>query len=299
MMRDDGSAARFRQGGHPDKSILLAYIRRQPLDDRLYIQQHIEHCEHCSQQCDEYKRINSTLEDALMQVRQFYPRLTSHVFYSVEKHLYESGKLRAAQRQSFRDYRPERRLTRPRVAISLALLFAILLTIVAYAVGTNHTPLISSISHQGIATTQPSPDLRNLEPPPQVTSKHRRPSKHVVAPTATPPAALATAPASMPRPSMVICGRFVRGTSMYLKVCGDHFTPSDKVTIVLEYPNDSQSLASVTVDAKGQFEDGFIIACANVPIAIHASDQSHRPESATLTDIPRDCTPAPGDSWGR
>jgi len=55
----------------------------------------------------------------------------------------------------------------------------------------------------------------------------------------------------------------------------------------------------VTVDAKGQFEDGFIIACANVPIAIHASDQSHRPESATLTDIPRDCTPAPGDSWGR
>ena len=96
---------------------------------------------------------------------------------------------------------------------------------------------------------------------------------------------------------MVICGRFVRDTAMYLKVCGEHFTPGDEVTIVLEYPNDSQSLAPVTVDAKGQFEDGFTIDCGNVPIVIYASDQSHKTEAATLTDIPRDCTPAPGDSW--
>src|SRR6266571_1137511 len=173
MTRDDGSAAKLRHGRHPDKSILLAYIRRQPLDDRLYIQQHIEYCEHCSQLCDEYKRISNTLEDALTQVRHFYPRLTSHVIYSVEKHLYESGKLRAAKRQSLRDYRPKHRMARLTVAISLVL--AMLLTTVVYAISTNTTPLISYISHQGIVTTQPSPDLGNLVPPPQVTSKHKHP----------------------------------------------------------------------------------------------------------------------------
>jgi len=293
MIRDDGSAATPGQSRHPDKSILLAYIRRQPLDDRLSIQQHIEHCEQCSQQCDEYKRISSALEDALTQVRRLYPRLSSHVYYSAEKHLYESGKSRAAQR--FRDDRPKRRMARPRVAISLVLLVAILLTAVAYAVGTNHTPLIYSISHQGIATTQPSPDLRNLEPPPQVTTKHKHPPKHRVAPAATPSVSPPTTPTSMPKPSMAICDKSVRGTAMFLKVCGEHFTPGDEVIVILEYPEYSKSLAPVTVDAKGGFEEGFMIACWNVPIVIHASDQSHKTEAATLIDFPRDCTPAPGD----
>ncbi len=294
MTRDDGSAAKLRHGRHPDKSILLAYIRRQPLDDRLYIQQHIEYCEHCSQLCDEYKRISNTLEDALTQVRHFYPRLTSHVIYSVEKHLYESGKLRAAKRQSLRDYRPKHRMARLTVAISLVL--AMLLTTVVYAISTNPTPLISYISHQGIVTTQPSPDLGNLVPPPQVTSKHKHPPKHVVAPPQTPSVVAATTPSSTPGPSMVICGRSAAGTSMYLMLCGDHFTPGDKVTVVLEYLKNSKSLAPVTVNAKGQFEASVSIACAYVPIAIYANDQTHSTESATLTNIPRGCTLEPGMS---
>jgi len=294
MTRNDGSAAKLHQGRHPDKSILLAYIRRQPLDDRLYIQQHIEHCERCSQQCDEYKRISSTLEAALMQVRHFYPRLTSHVFYSIEEHSYESGKLRVAQ--SLRDDRPKRRMARLRVAISLVLLFAMLLTTVAYAISTNHTPLISYISHQGIATTQPTPDLGNLVPPPQVTSKHKHPPKHGVAPARTPSVAQATTTAATPKPSIVICGTSATGTSMYLMLCGYHFTPGDKVRVVLEYLNASKSLAPVTVNANGQFEDGFTIDCRNAPIVIRASNQSHSTESAMLIDIPRGCTPTPGIS---
>jgi hypothetical protein len=295
MTRDDGSAAKLRQSGHPDKSILLAYIRRQPLEDRLYIQQHIEHCERCSQQCDEYKRISSTLEAALMQVRHFYPHVTSQVFYNREEHSYESGKLRAAHRQSLRDYRPKRRMARLGVAISLVL--AMLLTTVAYAISTNHTPLISYTSHQDIVTTQPSPDLGNLVPPPQVTSKHKHPPKHVVAPTRTPSVTAATTPSSTSQPSMVICGSSAAGTSMYLMLCGDHFTPGDKVTVVLEYLKNSKSLAPVTVNANGQFEDGFTIDCANAPIVIYANDQTHSTESATLMNIPRGCTPAPGMSF--
>ncbi len=288
MTRDDGSAAKLRQSRHPDKSILLAYIRRQPLDDRLYIQQHVEHCERCSQQCDEYKRLSSSLEDALMQVRHFYPHLTSYVFFSIEEHSYESGKLRVAQRQSLSDYRAKRKMARLRIAISLVLLFAILLTTVAYAISTNHTSLISYIPHHSIATTQPSPNLGNLVPPPQVTSKHKRPSKHIAVPT--PVVSMASTPASTVRPSMVICDTSITGTSRYLKICGDHFTPGDKVTVVLEYPKNSQSLAPVTVDGKGHFEDGFSRACGDIPIVIHAIDQSHKTESATLTDIPRGCS---------
>jgi hypothetical protein len=296
MTRDDGSAAKLRQGRHPEKSILLAYIRRQPLDDRLYIQQHIEHCERCSQLCDEYKLISGTLEDALMRASHFYPQLTSRVIYSVEKHLYESGKLRAAQRQGSRGYRSGRRMAGLPVAISLVLLFAVLLTTVAYAISTNHTPLISNISHQGIVTTQPTPDLGNLVPPPQVTSKHKHPPKHAVAPTRTSSVAAATTPFSTPQPSMVICGRSATGTAMYLMLCGYHFTPGDKVTVVLEYPENNRSLAPITVNANGQFEDSVSIACAYVPIAIYAKDQTHSKESGMLTNIPRGCTPVPGTS---
>jgi hypothetical protein len=280
MTRDDGSVTKLRQSRHPDKSILLAYIRRQLLDDRLYIQQHVEHCERCSQQCDEYKRLSSLLEDTLMQVRHFYPRLTSDVFYGIEEDSYESGKLRAAQGQSFLDYRPTRRMARLRAAISLVLLFAMLLTTVAYAISTNHTSLLSHIPHHSIASPQPSPNLENLVPPPQVTTKHKRPSKPVVVPT----------PVSIARPSIVICGISITGTSRYLKICGDHFTPGDKVTIVLEYLKNSKSLTPVIVDATGHFENGFTIACGDVPIMIHVSDKSHRTESAMLIDIPRGCT---------
>jgi len=291
MTRHDGRAAKPRLSRHPDKSILLAYIRRQPLDDRLYIQQHIEHCERCSQQCDEYKHLSSSLEDALMQVRRLYPRLTSHVFYaSAEEDSYESGsgKLGAARKQSFRNYGSERRMARPQVTILLVLLFAMLLTTVAYAVSTNHTSLISNISHQGLATTQPSPDLGNLVPPPQVTSIRQRPSIHT--PVPTPVVTVVSTPVAIVKPSIVICGTSIIGSSRYLKICGNHFTPGTMVRVVLEYPKNSRSLDPVTVDAKGHFEDGFTIACGDIPIAINADDQSHKTESAMLTDIPKGCT---------
>ena len=297
MTRDDGSAARLRQSRHPDKSVLLAYIRRQPLDDRLSIQQHIEHCERCSQQCDEYKLISGTLEDALMQIRHFYPRLTSHVLYSAEKHLYESGKSRAARRQGPRGYRPGRRMAGLPVAISLVLLFAVLLTTVAYAISTNHTSLISNPSHQGIVTTQPTPDLGGLEPPPRVTSKHKHPA-HVAAPAQTPSVVQAATPSSTLKTSLVICGTSATGTSIFLMLCGSHFTPGDEVTVVLAYPESSQSLAPVTVDANGRFEAGFTTSCANVPIVIYANDQTHSTESASLTYIPRGCIPTLGTSSG-
>src|SRR5260370_2163148 len=113
MTRDDGSAAKLRQSGHPDKSILLAYIRRQPLEDRLYIQRHIEHCERCSQQFDEYKRISSTLEAALMQVRHFYPHVTSHVFYNTEEHSHPTRTLTPPHHPHLPHPRPTRRRARP------------------------------------------------------------------------------------------------------------------------------------------------------------------------------------------
>ena len=84
---------------------------------------------------------------------------------------------------------------------------------------------------------------------------------------------------------------------MYLMLCGYHFTPGDKVRVVLEYLNDSKSLAPVTVNANGQFKDGFTIDCANVPFVILASNESHDTESAVLIDIPRGCTPTPGMSF--
>src|SRR5579884_2037090 len=45
----------------PDKSILLAYTRNQKIENPLAIRMHIEHCQFCRQQCDEYERLNAML----------------------------------------------------------------------------------------------------------------------------------------------------------------------------------------------------------------------------------------------
>jgi hypothetical protein len=76
---------------------------------------------------------------------------------------------------------------------------------------------------------------------------------------------------------------------MVLMLCGEHFTPGDKVTVVLEYPEHSQSLDPVTVDAHGQFEDRVPVARTHMPIAIATNDQAHSRETALLVDIPRGC----------
>ena len=41
---------------HPENSILLAYTRKQQLEDRLGIHRHIDKCSHCLDKCGEFER---------------------------------------------------------------------------------------------------------------------------------------------------------------------------------------------------------------------------------------------------
>src|SRR2546430_17117026 len=64
---------------HPEDSILLAYLRKQQLEDRLKISRHIdvEKCPRCLHKLNKLKQVSTTL-DALgvMQQYQHYPELS-------------------------------------------------------------------------------------------------------------------------------------------------------------------------------------------------------------------------------
>src|SRR5258708_12919651 len=70
---------------HPEDSILLAYVRRQQLEDRLSIDRHIngEQCPRCRHKCDELAQTSATL-DALRQMAayQHYPELPTATTFS-------------------------------------------------------------------------------------------------------------------------------------------------------------------------------------------------------------------------
>src|SRR5436190_3107035 len=64
---------------HPEDSILLAYLRKQQLEDRLKISRHIdvEQCPRCLHKLNELKQVSATLEVlGKMRSYQHYPELS-------------------------------------------------------------------------------------------------------------------------------------------------------------------------------------------------------------------------------
>src|SRR5213080_3182421 len=64
---------------HPEDSILLAYLRKQQLEDRLKISRHIdvEQCPRCLHKLNELKQVSATLEVlGRMRSYQHYPELS-------------------------------------------------------------------------------------------------------------------------------------------------------------------------------------------------------------------------------
>src|SRR6266513_4929676 len=64
---------------HPEDSILLAYLRKQQLEDRLKISRHIdvEKCPRCLHKLNELKQVSATLEVlGKMRSYQHYPELS-------------------------------------------------------------------------------------------------------------------------------------------------------------------------------------------------------------------------------
>lgn len=91
---------------HPDKSMLLAYTRRQSLGEaESYIRQHIKVCEECALCCDEYEQVSAGLQDTLEYWKRtsIYPSLAERVLEDIEDPA--AAQLARRERQGERQYR--------------------------------------------------------------------------------------------------------------------------------------------------------------------------------------------------
>jgi hypothetical protein len=275
---------------HPQDSILLAYVRGQQLEDRLRISRHInvEQCQHCRHKCHELVQVSVTL-DVLgqMPLYQDYPELSvdqtfSYVQRAANKHNPLQGYLEwVGNRQ--RPRKSAMRLISLPVAFGLALFLVVLVVLAAQLSGV----LRMSGPLQG--HTSPSQNNSTAIIPHQTTPTSD------LALTATANAALTS------KPDIKVCSTHKDIIQFRLVICGYHFEPGHKVSLVVVSPGDESDMRDpVMVNKQGKFQDTLYISnCSNVPPYIFPYDvTSQKSYSTTLENISFASCPVPTATGG-
>src|SRR5437764_14360914 len=125
---------------HPEDSILLAYIRRQQVEDHLKISQHIdvEQCPRCLRKYSELAQISATL-DVLGQMAHYqrYPELSAErtFAYVQQKAAGKRNPLPAYLQRASNQQRPRKsaiRLVSLPAAFGLTILFTVVMLVLAH-----------------------------------------------------------------------------------------------------------------------------------------------------------------------
>ncbi len=267
---------------HPEDSILLAYVRGQQLEDRLRISRHInvEQCSRCRCKCNELVQVSATL-DVLgqMPLYQDYPELSvDHTFTYVQRAANKRDPLQVYLEWVGNRQRPRKsamRLISLPVAFGLALFLVVLVVLAAQLSGV----LRMSGPLQG--HTSPSQDnSTTIEP-------HQTMPTPDLALTATANAALTSTPTGS-KPDIKVCSTHEDIVQFRLVICGYHFEPGHKVSLVVVRPGyDPEMQSPVLVNKQGKFQDTLYISnCRNVPPFIFPYDVTAQESySTTLENI--------------
>src|SRR5258706_6990879 len=295
------------EGGkdHPDNSILLAYTRKQQLEDRLGIRRHVDQCPRCLRTCSEYKRTGMALEvlgqmhsdlsyadvpSTLLLSRiqaeyaRYEHRLSTRVMLKLEP-IQRFGKrgLRAVPKIGGH-LKPEMSLSSigfyiASLAVVMTFLFAI--GVVAaihgggpfnpYPMGTGAT---SVVRQDATATTRPT-----------ATATHD-----------------ATADSGQSKARISICTTGNDSTQSQLRICGYDFKSGDKVALLVTMLGSGQTKQHrpVTVDAHGKFEVTMPVNINNcdVPLAIVAHDLTNTKVYSNILHIRFGSCPMPFPNVG-
>ena len=288
---------------HLEDSILLAYLRRQQLEDdlSLLIRQHveIERCPRCLHKLDELAQVSATL-DVLgrMPSYQHYPELSVAETYARVQGA--ASKRISAQAYPYpitdrqRPRKSALRLASLPVAIALTLFFTM---VIVFALLSGE-PMLSRTSPEGIR-----PNLYNSP----ITLKNHPPTTSDLAMTATANANESTSPVQTPTATPVT-GPYIEVclTSTYniahwrLVICGHNFEADSKVALVA-LGKTPTLLPNVSVNKQGDFTIGWIIDnCANLPTTIFAYEKTNKTKltEVTLQDIAFGHCPVPTATAG-
>ncbi len=273
---------------HLEDSILLAYLRRQQLDDRLRLRvnQHIdiERCSRCRHKLDEMARISVTL-DVLgrMPSYQDYPEISvADTFARVQRAANQRTVLQADLSRIKNRQRPRKSAVRL-VSLPAAFALTILFTMVIVFANLSVEPMISGLYKVGIISSHYNSTLEvqnHATPMPNLaltaTANVNASATPVLTPTATPESG----------PYIMVCSTPANIANWRLVICGHNFEAGYKVVLVA-LGKSSALLPNLLVNKRGDFQIGWdIINCGNLPMFIIAYERTNaKPISARLPNI--------------
>jgi hypothetical protein len=288
---------------HLEDSILLAYLRRQQLEDALslLIRQHveIERCPRCLHKLDELAQVSATLEVlGQMPSYQHYPELSvAETYARVQGAASKRTSAQASPYPITDRQRPRKsalRLASVPVALALTLLFTM---VIVFALWSGE-PMLSRTSPGGLRT-----DPYNST----VTLRNHPTSTSNLALTATANANESATPVLRPTvtpvtgPYIEVCAMTAYNIAHWrLVICGHNFEVGSKVVLVA-LGKTPTLLPNVSVNKQGDFQVGWIIDnCANLPTTIFAYEKTNKTKltEVTLQDIAFGHCPVPTATAG-
>jgi hypothetical protein len=267
---------------HLEDSILLAYLRRQQLEDALslLIRQHveIERCPRCLHKLDELAQVNATL-DVLgrMPSYQHYPELSVAKTYARVQGTANKRTSAQAYPYPITDRQRPRKSALRLVSVPVALALTLLFTMVIVFALWSGKPMVPGPSHEVV---HPNRGGSTIDLPNQALATPTVAATAMQTPTST--------AAPVTGPYMEVCL-----TSNYniahwrLVICGHNFEAGSKVVLVALGKTPTM-LPNVSVNKQGDFTIGWIIDnCANLPTTIFAFEMTNKtkPTEVTLQDI--------------
>lgn len=265
----------------PDDSILLAYTRNQKIENPQNIRQHIQGCQTCRQKCDEYARLNATLDIlASVQNNLSYSEPLAYEVIDVIR----GGKRRRRKKQTNKLAVPSIRGAFTPIAFLVTIGTLIVVTAVAAFALTHTGNSIPNSSSQPGGELKPSTTVISQEqstPRPKPTLPVLSPTPVVDPTPVVPYIELCTTPDDLAHSMMSICGH--------------NFTPGDSVVLLIKMPGPSspKQVPAGVVDAQGNFQDTFIINNCKVPLAVFAKDVNNQVSTNLLQNISFGNCPVP------
>ena len=255
---------------HPEDSLLLAYLRKQQLEDGLSIAQHIEveKCPRCLHKLNKLKQVSTTL-DALgvMQSYLLYPELSVTHTYA---HMQRAANHRQQPRKS-----AVRLISLP-AAFGLTLLFMVAMLVFANYSGKSSIPRPLQGGTNASQNNSTALQRQQVTPTPNLALTATANAGTNITPTATP----------VTGPYIEVCSTHYNIARWRLVICGHNFEAGYKVTLVA-FGNVPVWLPNLPVDKQGDFKVGWnIVNCGNLPSIIVAHEVVNpKPISARLQNI--------------
>lgn len=277
---------------HIEDSLLLAYLRRQKLDDdlSLRITRHIdvERCPRCRSKLGELAQISATL-DLLgrMPSYQHYPEISVADTYS---RVLSAASTRTAM-HAFLDQMNNRQRPRKSAMRLASLPVAIALTILV----TVSMLVFANLSARPWNSRDIPGDINNSQNVSTSIARHQStPNLVLTTPVrvdSSPTPLLTPTPAT--GPYLEVCSTPDNITHLRLVICGHNFKAGFNVTLIalgkssMWFGKSPTWLLILPVDKQGNFQASWNIAnCGNLPVLILAYEKTNaKPVSARLQNI--------------